>query len=114
VTGRQWLVLGNATAFLLYGGSLLVSSAMIVEFERFGLSRWRVLTGVLEVLGGLGLLVGLRVPSLQRAAALGLCLLMVLGVAARVRSRDTLWQLAPALLLGAINGALFRTPALPR
>ena len=34
--------------FLYYGLSVLVSNAMVTEFERFGLSRFRKLTGSLE------------------------------------------------------------------
>ena len=37
--------------FLYYGIAVLVSNAMAAEFERFGMSRFRRLTGGLEVLG---------------------------------------------------------------
>lgn len=40
--------------FLYYGLRVLVSNAMVTEFERFGLSRYRKLIGGLEVLGSVG------------------------------------------------------------
>jgi len=49
-------------AFAIYGAQCLFSASMQAEFIRFGLERFRVLTGILEVLGGVGLLVGLKWP----------------------------------------------------
>jgi len=46
--------------FLFYGVLGLGSMSMVEDFERFGLGKLRVFTGVLEVMGGSGLLVGLR------------------------------------------------------
>ncbi len=44
--------------FLYYGMACLVAGGMADEFERYGLSRFRRVTGALEVLGALGLLAG--------------------------------------------------------
>ncbi len=52
----------SAFAFLFYGFACLMSSELVVEFERYRLSKFRVLTGVLEVLGAIGLLVGFVFP----------------------------------------------------
>jgi len=89
--------------FLYYGLSVLVSNAMATEFERFGLSRFRKLTGCLEVLGAVGLMLGYFVPILVVAAAGGLTLLMVLGLATRYRVRDPLAEAVPALVLMLMN-----------
>jgi len=67
----------TSTLFIFYGASCLWSAAMKAEFERFGLSRYRLLSGVLEILGALGLALGFFFPSLRVAAASGLALLMV-------------------------------------
>ena len=69
--------------FLYYGTSVLFSDAMVADFERFGLSRFRRLTGSLEVLGSVGLMLGYFLPILVVAASSGLTLLMVLGLATR-------------------------------
>ena len=76
---------------------------MVDEFERFGLSRFRRLTGALELLGALGLLASYLFPPLTIAAAGGLTLLMILGVATRIRVRDPALVTLPAVLLLAAN-----------
>jgi len=89
--------------FLYYGLSVLVSDAMVADFERFGLSRFRRLTGSLEVLGSVGLMLGYLLPVLVVAASSGLTLLMVLGLATRYRARDPFTEALPALVLALIN-----------
>ena len=93
--------------FLYYGTSVLVSDAMAAEFERFGLSRFRRLTGGLEVLGALGLLLGYLVPHFDIAASAGLTVLMVAGVIVRFRSGDSLVDALPALVMAPINAFIF-------
>lgn len=72
--------------FLYYGLAVLVSDAMVTEFERFGLLRFRKFTGVLELLGALGLVLGYFVPHFTIAAAGGLAVLMAAGVVVRILS----------------------------
>ena len=45
----------SVVVFLFYGTACLFSDGMKADFERFGLSRVRLLIGVLEVLGAVGL-----------------------------------------------------------
>jgi hypothetical protein len=97
----------SAVLFLAYGLLCLFSDSMEAEFQRFGLSRFRRMTGSLEVLGGVGLLVGLRVPEVLLVASGGLALLMALGLGARVRVRDSLLASLPAAVLLAANVAIF-------
>lgn len=89
--------------FLYYGFGCLFSRAMIREFDRFGLSRFRRLTGGLELLGGLGLLAGYVFPVLVVVSSTGLSVLMLLGLAARIRVQDSLLQMMPALILLLVN-----------
>ncbi|MDG2305492.1 MAG: DoxX family protein [Candidatus Binatia bacterium] len=93
----------SLTLFLGYGLSCLFTGAMEAEFARFGLSRWRRLTGALEVLGGFGILLGHFFSPLLIASAAGLSLLMFLGVLTRIRVRDPLLETLPALLLMFVN-----------
>ena len=93
----------SIAAFLFYGLSCLFSDGMAAEFERFGLRRFRRLTGGLEVLGALGLLGSYLFPPLVVAASGGLVLLMALGVMARVRVHDPLTANLPALFLLLVN-----------
>ena len=90
-------------AFFGYGWACLVSDHMVAEFERFGLKKFRRLTGALEVLGALGLAAGYFLPAIGVAAAAGLTTLMGLGVATRVRVGDSLGATLPALILCLVN-----------
>ncbi|MEM6672440.1 MAG: DoxX family protein [Planctomycetota bacterium] len=96
----------SIVAFLGYGVACVAGRSMVKEFERFGLARFRVLTGVLEVLGALGLLASYAIPDLLPLAAGGLALLMLLGVLTRIRVRDSLGAMLPAIVLMLANGAL--------
>ena len=103
MTWRDGVMALDGTVFVLYGASLLTSSAMVADFDRFGLTSFRTLTGVLEILGGRGVLIGLRFPGLAKAAAAGLGALMLLGVVVRLRAGDGAMQAAQAALLCALN-----------
>lgn len=83
-------------------------SLQMREQLQVGTRLWWVI-GALEVLGAVGLLVGLVVPVVGVAAALGLALLMVGAIAAHVRVKDV-GHAAPAalLLVVAISVATLR------
>ena len=89
--------------FLFYGVSVLVSDAMMEEFQRFNLARFRKLTGVLEVLGALGLILGYFQPVFVAIAAGGLTLLMAAGVVVRFRCKDSVVDALPALVMMLMN-----------
>lgn len=97
----------SIAAFLLYGLSCLFSDGMAAEFDRFGLSRFRRLTGGLEVLGALGLAAGFFLPWATLPAAGGLALLMVLGVMTRIRVGDPWLATLPAVALLLVNAFIF-------
>ena len=103
----QAAVLLSSGAFLFYGLACLFFEGMSAEFERFGLASFRKLTGALEVAGALGLSAGYFFPPLVIAASAGLSLLMLLGVITRVRLRDPLVSLIPALTLMLLNAYVF-------
>ncbi len=96
----------SGVAFVIYGVLCLGAARMADEFERFGLAKFRVLVGALEVLGGAGLLIGLWYLPLFLLAASGLTVLMLLGVGVRVRLRDGVLLTLPAFVLFVINGYL--------
>jgi uncharacterized membrane protein YphA (DoxX/SURF4 family) len=93
----------SAILFLYYGAAVLFSNAMVAEFEQFGLPQFRKLTGVLELLGAGGLIVGYFIPPLVIVASGGLALLMVLGLAVRYRSKSSLPDSLAALAMLLIN-----------
>ena len=96
----------SAVAFLFYGLACLFSAKLVAEFERYGLARWRVVVGSLEVAGALGLIAGWWFPLLQTAAAAGLFALMICGLWARWRIRDPWYAMLPAFVLAVVNLAI--------
>jgi len=98
------LIVFSSVSFLIYGVTCLFSQKMKDEFKRFGLEGLSILTGALEILGGLGLLVGLKFPLLLVVSSAGLCLLMLLGLIFRFRSGDTFLSSSPALFFMLLNG----------
>jgi len=101
------LALVSGLSFLYYGIGLLRQRAMRNEFERYDLRPGaRTLVGVLELLGGAGVLVGLALAPLGALAAAGLCALMVLGLLVRSRLRDSPAQMLPAATLALVNAVL--------
>ncbi|MGZ5380135.1 MAG: DoxX family protein [Mycobacterium sp.] len=63
----------------------------------------RKLTGILELLGSLGLILGYFVPQFTVAAAGGLTLMMGVGVVVRLRCGDSLADALPAIVILLIN-----------
>lgn len=100
----QSLIYLNAFAFIFYGISCLFSLKMKNEFNRFGIPHFRILTGILQLLGGLGNLVGIiwRLDILL-ISSVGLSLLMVSGFIVRLKIRDSFYASMPALILCALN-----------
>ncbi len=73
------------------------------EFKRYGFEKLRIPIGILEMLGGLGLLVGYKLPILTFVSALGLGLLMLSALVVRMKIKDSLLQSLPAFGLMIIN-----------
>ncbi|MEO8879615.1 MAG: DoxX family protein [Gemmatimonadaceae bacterium] len=93
----------SSVSFLLYGASLFGSRAMVAEFERYQLAPYRTLTGALEIAAGAGLLTGLRFRPLLLISAGGLAGMMLGAIVVRIRVRDPLLTVIPALLLLCLN-----------
>ncbi len=94
----------SGISFLFYGTGCLTSAHMKSEFIRFGYDRQRVLTGYLQLLGGLGLLVGYWLaPALAFFAATGLALMMGVGFGVRLKIRDSILATSPAFFYAALN-----------
>lgn len=101
------LILISSLSFLGYGIAYFISPQMKNEFKRFGLQKVGTLTAVLELIGAVGLLVGLKIQLILLIAAGGLTLLMFLGVAVRVKVKDSLWISLPAIFFMVLNFYIF-------
>ena len=79
----------TSLAFSFYGLSCLFSDRSIDEFRRFGLTAGqRVSVGILQLLGAIGLFIGLFDEPIGVLAAAGLSLLMLLGFSVRTKVKD--------------------------
>ncbi|WP_020571936.1 DoxX family protein [Neolewinella persica] len=94
----------SGVSFIFYGAGCLTTSHMKSEFIRYGYDRQRVLTGYLQLLGAMGLLIGYWTsPWLAFGAALGLGLMMVFGFGVRLKIKDGFWASSPAFLYAVLN-----------
>lgn len=90
-------------SFIGYGIAYFYTSKMKSEFKRFGLEKYGSLTAILELLGGVGLLVGLIFHPILLLSSSGLTLLMLLGLGVRIKVKDSLWISLPAVLFLLLN-----------
>ena len=91
--------------FVLIGSMTIAGMKMFVEnFRRFGYPQWfRIVTGSLEVLGGLGLLIGIWLPWLAALASAGLALVMLGALSTHLRIREPLQKIALPIMMGALS-----------
>jgi hypothetical protein len=94
----------SSLAFIYFGINCFYSKFIIAEFERYALPKFRKLTGFLQLLGAVGLLIGLYfTPLLLLLAAIGLSVLMFLGFIVRLKIRDNFIKSAPSFIFAFLN-----------
>jgi len=103
------LIAFSAVSFLFFGYACLTSPFMVAEFKRYGLGRFRVSTGYLQLIGALTLLAGYwhEIPLLLGSG--GLALLMFLGLLVRIRIKDGIVKSSPAFFYMVLNSYIFYT-----
>jgi uncharacterized membrane protein len=101
------LIYFSGIAFLFFGITCLLTSRMRKEFARFGLSTiQRQITGVLQIVGAVGLLLFKYSITLAAVSAAGLSLLMFLGVLVRMRIKDSVYESSPAFVFMVLNAII--------
>ena len=101
------LTMISGILFIAYGLLCINTNHMIKEFERYGVAKFRTLVGYLELLGGMGQLLGYFYAfPLYIAANSGLVVLMFMAVILRTRLKDPFVQIVPAAGLLLINSLL--------
>jgi hypothetical protein len=82
---------------------------VLINMAKHGVPEsWVYMLGSLKAAGALGLLVGIAVPSIAIAAAVGLILFFVAALISHVRSRDYSVGLAIVYLLLAVATLVLR------
>jgi hypothetical protein len=100
-------ILISSLSFLIYGALLLKSESMQLEFKRFQLEKWIKLTGILEILGGAGLLVGFYLDFILLISSAGLSLLMFFAFLVRLKMKDSFWISFPSFFFLVLNFYIF-------
>jgi hypothetical protein len=80
---------------------------MKYEFKRFGLEKMGLTIVLLEIIGALGLLVGLQINFMLIFSSSGLALLMFAGVIVRIKVKDSIWITLPAFFYMVLNAWIF-------
>jgi uncharacterized membrane protein YkgB len=73
------------------------------EFKRFGLEKYGTLAAILELMGAVGLLIGLKNHNVLVLASGGLTLLMLLGTGVRIKMKDSFLVSLPAFFYFLLN-----------
>ena len=85
-------------------GKLSMRENVVEMLNHVGLNERQIrLLGTVEILGALGLLVGIWIPLLGQLAALGFVVYFAGAVISHIRVRDSIKDMAPAILLTVIS-----------
>lgn len=97
----------SSLSFFTYVAAYFLDPHMKQEFKRFNMEKLGFVIIVFEFLGALGLLLGLKYDILLSVSSFGLGLMMFCGLLVRLRLKDTLWIIAPALFYMVLNFYIF-------
>lgn len=96
-------LLGLVATFSAFG-KYSMNSMVVDNLYRLGLKTQQIrLLATIEILGSLGLLVGIWVPNLGKLAALGFVLYFLGAVLAHVRAKQGAKDMLPALVLMIVS-----------
>ena len=100
-------ILLSSLSFFLYGISYFTSPHMKKEFKRFGLEKLGLLVIVFEILGAIGLIVGLKFNLILISSSISLAILMLVGIIVRIKLKDSIIVTLPALFYMGLNTYIF-------
>ncbi|MCC2342113.1 DoxX family protein [Bacillus tropicus] len=91
--------------FFLMTGTKIISGKMAEEFKRFGLpSFFNFLTGAFEIVGAIGMLIGIWIPTVALLAGLLLGgTMLAAALTLIVLTRDPFKKAIPALVLFVLS-----------
>jgi hypothetical protein len=96
-------LLGLTATFSAYG-KLSMNEKAAEMLHHIGLNERQIrLLGTTEILGSLGLLLGIWIPLLGLLAALGFVVYFLGAAVAHFRAKDGIKEMAPAILLFVIS-----------
>ena len=99
------IIIFTAISFISYGLNSFISKKMISEYERWGLEKRRKQIGGIQLICGLGILIGLKYNSILIPSSILLIIMMLVAVNVRLKIKDNISEILPALaylILGII------------
>jgi len=101
------VLLFSAFSFIFYAVSSFYSDRMIFEYERWGYKKFRKLIASLQLIAGFGLLIGLYFSLLLTLVSASLTLMMITAILVRIRIKDNVINILPAILYAILNFIIF-------
>jgi len=77
------------------------------DFKRFNLEKLGFFVILLEILGAVGLLAGLKYNLILLISSFGLSLMMLIGLIYRIKYKDSLLVSTPAIFYMFLNAYIF-------
>ena len=97
------ILIFSSFSFIFYAVSSFYSDRMIFEYERWGYKKFRKLIASLQFIAGFGLLIGLYFSLLLTLVSALLTLMMIAAIFVRIRIKDNIINILPAILYAILN-----------
>ena len=104
---KEFFVLFSAFSFVIYSLHSVFSKRMILEFSRWGIGNLRILVASFQMLGAIGLLLGMYNIWLLCLVSFFLTLMMIIAIIIRIRVRDSFLLTVPALMYALLSFIIF-------
>jgi len=91
------VVIFTAVSFIIYGYSSFISRRMKSEYARWGYNNQRKIVGSLQLLGGIGLILGLKINVLLITTSFCFIMMMTMAIFIRVKIKDNITDVLPAI-----------------
>lgn len=104
---KEFFIVFSAISFVIYSLNSVFSRRMKLEFSRWGVGNLRILVASFQMLGAIGLLLGMYNIWLLCIVSFLLMLMMITAVIIRIRVKDSLLLIAPALIYTLLSFMIF-------
>ena len=91
------VIIFTGISFIIYGYSSFISRRMKSEYARWGYNNQRKIVGSLQLLGGIGLILGLQINVLLITTSFCFIMMMTMAIFIRVKIRDNITDILPAI-----------------
>ena len=91
------VVIFTGVSFIIYGYSSFISRRMKSEYARWGYNNQRKIVGSLQLLGGIGLILGLQINVLLITTSFCFIMMMTMAIFIRIKIKDNITEILPAI-----------------